>query len=101
MIAVGSGFHVFLYKNLQPFFKFTLPPIEIDQDEQDVWNKLCIGKYDAKIGHEELLKLREQGRQLTNRSYEILSLSDKDEITAFIEQRKAVPLNTHVKPLPL
>jgi Bardet-Biedl syndrome 1 protein len=96
VIAVGSGIHVFLYKNLQPYFKFTLPPVQLDVEEQEIWNKLSVGKYDTKTGYEELFKLREQNRQLTIRSYELLSLTDKDEISDFTEQRRAIPLNTQV-----
>ncbi len=84
--------HVFLYKNLQPFFKFTLPPVQIEVEEAEVWEKLNSGKYDTKTGYEELFRLREQNKQLTIRSYELLSLTEKDEIAEFIELRKSTPL---------
>jgi Bardet-Biedl syndrome 1 protein len=92
VIAVGSGMHVFLYKNLQPFFKFTLPPVQIEVEEAEVWEKLSSGKFDTKTGYEELFRLREQNKQLTIRSYELLSLTEKDEIAEFIELRKSTPL---------
>ena len=36
-MAVASGSYVFIYRNLRPYFKFTLPPVEIARDEGDVW----------------------------------------------------------------
>ena len=38
-IAVASGPYIYVYKNLRPYFKFTLPPLEVDQLEQDLWNQ--------------------------------------------------------------
>lgn len=39
-IAVASGPHIYMYKNLRPYFKFTLPSLEINQVEQDLWNQV-------------------------------------------------------------
>lgn len=36
-IAVASGPFIYVYKNLRPYFKFTLPSLEINALEQDVW----------------------------------------------------------------
>ncbi|KAL0480842.1 BBS1 [Acrasis kona] len=94
IIAVGCGSFVFLYRNLQPFFKFTIPPIVIDPDELAIWAKLGSGKYDEKTGYDELFKLRDLNKQLSIRSYELLSLTEREEIKNLINQRKNTPLNT-------
>jgi len=39
-IAVASGPFIYVYKNLRPYFKFTLPSLDIDPVEQDTWNQL-------------------------------------------------------------
>ena len=36
-IAVASGPYIYIYKNLRPYFKFTLPPLEVLSMEQDIW----------------------------------------------------------------
>ncbi|KAF4520686.1 hypothetical protein B566_EDAN006362 [Ephemera danica] len=36
-IAVASGPHIYIYKNLRPYFKFSLPPLEVSAVERDVW----------------------------------------------------------------
>lgn len=38
-IAVASGPYIYIYKNLRPYFKFTLPPLEIHPVEQDLWDQ--------------------------------------------------------------
>ena len=36
-LAVASGPHVFIYRNLRPYFKFTLPPEDVSEDERECW----------------------------------------------------------------
>jgi len=38
-IAVASGPYIYVYKNLRPYFKFTLPTLDIHQMEQEAWNE--------------------------------------------------------------
>jgi len=39
-IAVASGPFIYIYKNLKPYFKFTLPPLEVNSVEDDLWNQV-------------------------------------------------------------
>lgn len=39
-IAVASGPFIYIYKNLRPYFKFTLPPLEVNSVEEDLWNQV-------------------------------------------------------------
>jgi Bardet-Biedl syndrome 1 protein len=36
-LAVASGSHVYIYRNLRPFYKFVLPPEPVDPQEQEAW----------------------------------------------------------------
>ena len=36
-VAVASRSCIYVYKNLRPYFKFTLPPLKINAVEQDLW----------------------------------------------------------------
>ncbi len=40
-IAVASGPHIYIYRSLRVFFKFTLPPVELDVAEV---NLMCDSK---------------------------------------------------------
>ncbi len=37
-VAVASGAHIYIYKNMRPYFKFTLPTLEIHPAEKELWN---------------------------------------------------------------
>ena len=36
-VAVAAGSHVYMFQNLRPLYKFTLPPAGADPAEQDIW----------------------------------------------------------------
>lgn len=38
-VAVAAGPHIFLYRNLEPYFKFTVPADGYDSAEIDLWNQ--------------------------------------------------------------
>ena len=38
-IALAAGPYIYVYKNIRPYFKFTVPSLEINQLEQDLWNQ--------------------------------------------------------------
>eukprot|EP00795_Rhopilema_esculentum_P002976 gene2976-1230_t len=38
-VAVASGPYIYVYKNLRPYFKFTLPPLDVNPIEYDLWNQ--------------------------------------------------------------
>lgn len=38
-LAVASGPYIYVYKNLRPYFKFTLPPMEPNPMEKVVWDQ--------------------------------------------------------------
>lgn len=39
-IAVASGSFVYIYKNLRPYFKFTLPSLGLNSTEADLWSQV-------------------------------------------------------------
>uniref|UniRef100_A0A3P8UTG0 Bardet-Biedl syndrome 1 n=1 Tax=Cynoglossus semilaevis TaxID=244447 RepID=A0A3P8UTG0_CYNSE len=41
-VAVASGPCIYVYKNLRPYFKFTLPGLEVNPVEQDVWQQMSL-----------------------------------------------------------
>eukprot|EP00935_MAST-01C_sp_MAST-1C-sp1_P000776 g776.t1 len=63
-VAVASGPYVFIYRNLRPYFKFTLPPLEINAEESRVWNELESEELTAANAHELLSTARCKGKTL-------------------------------------
>ncbi|XP_046850601.1 Bardet-Biedl syndrome 1 protein-like isoform X2 [Xenia sp. Carnegie-2017] len=92
-VAVASGPFIYVYKNLRPYFKFTLPPLDVNPIEQDLWHQVCDKKIDVKVLREMLESLQKEGSEgsLTVRSLKFLQL-DEDELEAFAQLHKAVPL---------
>lgn len=39
-LALASGPCVYVYKNLRPYFKFSLPLLPVNALEQDLWNQV-------------------------------------------------------------
>ena len=39
-VAVAAGPFVFIYRNLRPYYKFSLPALVVDDKEADVWTRL-------------------------------------------------------------
>lgn len=38
-VIVASGSYLFVYRNLKPFYKFSLPPLETNKIESDAWTR--------------------------------------------------------------
>lgn len=58
---------------MRPYFRFTLPPVKIDQMDEDVWKGLREGKMNVEDAMMNLNNLRESGFQLSSRSTTLLS----------------------------
>lgn len=69
-VAVAAGPHIFIYRNLRPHYKFTVPPSAINADEQDLWEKLRSPTEDTDVhkAYDQLVILRDSGVQLSSRS---------------------------------
>uniref|UniRef100_A0A8C4QU40 Bardet-Biedl syndrome 1 n=1 Tax=Eptatretus burgeri TaxID=7764 RepID=A0A8C4QU40_EPTBU len=91
-IAVASGSCIYVYKNLRPYFKFTLPPLKINAVEQDLWAQVREDKIDLAMLKEMLKNLRTtEGDSLSLRSLRFLTLTPP-EMEPFIDLHKDVIL---------
>eukprot|EP00944_MAST-04C_sp_MAST-4C-sp1_P005002 g5002.t1 len=115
-VAVASGTFVYIYRNLRPYFKFTLPSVPIHETEKMIWDDLKKKKLgddgDKEDDNEEedgqkssnssrinpdmvvqkLAEARDTGVPLTSRSHMLLSLSKPEERAEFIELSRKLPL---------
>ncbi|KAL3873186.1 hypothetical protein ACJMK2_036333 [Sinanodonta woodiana] len=91
-IAVASGPYIYIYKNLRPYFKFTLPQIEVNAVEEDLWNQMKDSSINVYVLREMLEGMRADGTQLTVRSLRFLQLQDGADMVAFAELYKHTPL---------
>lgn len=91
-VAVASGPCIYVYKNLRPYFKFTLPGLEVNPLEQDVWQQVREGQIDPLTLKEMLEGIRRKADvPLSVRSLRFLSL-DADDMDDFVQLHKLQPI---------
>ncbi|XP_070845950.1 Bardet-Biedl syndrome 1 protein isoform X2 [Chaetodon trifascialis] len=87
-VAVASGPCIYVYKNLRPYFKFTLPSLEVNTLEQQVRE----GQIDPLMLKEMLESIRKKADvPLSVRSLRFLSL-DGDDVDDFVQLHKQQPI---------
>eukprot|EP00937_MAST-01D_sp_MAST-1D-sp2_P000085 g85.t1 len=93
-VAVAAGPHVFIYRNLRPYFKFKLPLVALDEREMALWAELKASTATAAQGFARLHALRDEGAQLSSRSCDLLALEDAPaaQREAFVAKVKHAPL---------
>ncbi|CAG2249956.1 BBS1 [Mytilus edulis] len=57
-VAVASGPYIYIYKNLHPYFKFTLPTLDVNPVELDLWNQVKEEKINIFVLREMLEGMR-------------------------------------------
>uniref|UniRef100_UPI0037E76C6E Bardet-Biedl syndrome 1 protein n=1 Tax=Semicossyphus pulcher TaxID=241346 RepID=UPI0037E76C6E len=91
-VAVASGPCIYVYKNLRPYFKFTLPGLEVNTLEQDVWQQVREGQIDPLTLKEMLESIRKKADvPLSVRSLRFLSLETND-MDEFVQLHKQQPI---------
>lgn len=93
-IAVCSGPFIYVYKNLRPYYKFSMPTLEINATEQELWAQVKDGKINSSHLRESLQGLKNEGVQLTVRSFKITQVNPSETalLDAYVETFKEFPL---------
>ena len=82
-VAVASGPHIYIYKNMKPYFKFTLPSLEIHPAEKELWAAISAseGGLDLASLLDGLQSLRAEvgDAKLTARTQRLLMINDRTE----------------------
>ncbi|KAG8437878.1 hypothetical protein GDO86_008540 [Hymenochirus boettgeri] len=87
-IAVASGPFIYIYKNLRPYFKFTLPAMEVNPLEKEVWDQAKEDKIDPVTLKEMLEGIRDKAEiPLSVRSLRFMML-EQQEMEAFVNTYK-------------
>ena len=85
-LAVAAGVHVYIYRNLRPYYKFTVPNLDVDAKEIEVWESVRDGKLSTPDAFDELANMRDAGTVLTSRSLDLLAMEDGVEVAMRQEQ---------------
>ena len=84
-LAVAAGSHVFIYRQLRPYRKWTCPPVEISASESGIWADLKSGAITHSDAIRALGEVRDQGVYLTARSTELMTINGDDKRAAFVD----------------
>ncbi|XP_053416015.1 Bardet-Biedl syndrome 1 protein isoform X1 [Nycticebus coucang] len=88
-LALASGPCVYVYKNLRPYFKFSLPLLPPNPLEQDLWHQAKEDRIDPLTLKEMLEGIREKEEvPLSVQSLRFLQL-ELSEMEAFVNQHKS------------
>ena len=91
-VAVAAGAFVFIYRNLRPYYKFSLPMLTVDAKESELWSELGEGRISVDEAKQALAGLRDSGVGLTSRSQDLLGLDEPAAVHGFVAEHKGVPL---------
>ncbi|XP_034102765.1 Bardet-Biedl syndrome 1 protein homolog [Drosophila albomicans] len=90
VIAVAIAESVLFYRHMKPYFKYTVPALDAEELELEVWRKLPVMKAET---HDELLQLLKDvdHAKLSRKTQRLLQLSG-EERESFIETHKDSPV---------
>ncbi|XP_029055928.1 Bardet-Biedl syndrome 1 protein homolog isoform X1 [Osmia bicornis bicornis] len=94
VLGVGVGSSVFIFKNMRPYFKYTLPFIDVHPKEREIWHKAGLDEElnILTLANELDLLLKELGAGfISPRTLKFLSM-DPNLRPSFVEQYKRIPL---------
>ena len=94
VLGVGVGSSVFIFKNMRPYFKYTLPFIDVHPKEREIWHKAGLDEElnILTLAKELDLLLKELGAGfISPRTLKFLSM-DPNLRPSFVEQYKRIPL---------
>ena len=87
-VAVASGPFIFIYKNLRPFYNFTLPPMHIADVEMAIWTKLRDGGMEWGDAYAQLEAAKDEGTRLSTRSIDFLACDTAQSKFGFVDIHK-------------
>eukprot|EP00796_Vickermania_ingenoplastis_P006124 gene6124-4405_t len=92
VVAVAVGAAVLMFSNDKPLYRYYIPPVPVDPEEEGIWDLLLAGVIPIPDGVEMLQERLEQGAEATSRTLDLLLLDNAREREAFVAQASATPL---------
>ena len=85
-IGVAAGSYVFIYRHLRPYFKFTLPLVELDAQDKSIWEEMVAGNASVVQGFELLCKSRDSGARMSSWSLDFLSTNSEESRQGYLDK---------------
>jgi Bardet-Biedl syndrome 1 protein len=95
-VGVAAGEHIFIYRNLRPHYRFTVPSVPVAQEETEIWEGLRQQpEPDVEEAIASIARLRDAGTKLTSCSLDLLGIQDTALAYEFVQAEKHTPLAQH------
>jgi Bardet-Biedl syndrome 1 protein len=91
-IAVAASNNIFVYKNMRPFYRFTLPTLDVLPAEAEIWQQIVAGKVEIWKAQEKLAALRDGNQVISSRSLDLISMKSTDDASEFVKRMGQIPL---------
>jgi len=93
-VGVAAGPFVFIYRNLRPWYKFSLPSKQSHPDEAKAWSDMHSGLMTVADAKLKLSNARDSGVQLSSTSQELLAIDELASSQQFVDEQRDKPLAT-------
>eukprot|EP00519_Triparma_laevis_P002041 CAMPEP_0182517722 /NCGR_PEP_ID=MMETSP1321-20130603/42803_1 /TAXON_ID=91990 /ORGANISM="Bolidomonas sp., Strain RCC1657" /LENGTH=477 /DNA_ID=CAMNT_0024725487 /DNA_START=120 /DNA_END=1549 /DNA_ORIENTATION=+ len=94
-IGIAGGPYVFIYRHLRPYFKFTLPFVDLDPQDESIWAEMDSGNVDAEAGWQMLQQARDSGAVMSSWSLDLLSMEDEMARAQYVAGKRGVEHKQH------
>eukprot|EP00603_Paraphysomonas_imperforata_P008422 CAMPEP_0114427968 /NCGR_PEP_ID=MMETSP0103-20121206/8665_1 /TAXON_ID=37642 ORGANISM="Paraphysomonas imperforata, Strain PA2" /NCGR_SAMPLE_ID=MMETSP0103 /ASSEMBLY_ACC=CAM_ASM_000201 /LENGTH=599 /DNA_ID=CAMNT_0001597133 /DNA_START=109 /DNA_END=1908 /DNA_ORIENTATION=- len=87
-ISVAAGSHIFIYRHIRPYRKWTCPNVEISEVENRVWDALRSDNITPSEGASQLCEARDTGTQLSSFSLDYIILENEQKRATYIDETR-------------
>lgn len=90
-VAVAAGAFIYIYRNLKPYYKFTMPIREVHVREETAWRRFIKDETDGDTLVRELGNLRDEGVRVSYTTTDLLTVRDGPQRTQVLAKLKTIP----------
>ena len=91
-IAVAAGAFIYIYRNLKPYYKFTMPVREVHIKEETAWRRFIKGEVDGDALVRELFRLRDdEGVRVSYTTTDVLGMRSREKRQQALGRLREVP----------
>lgn len=91
-VAVAAGSYVFIYRNLRPYYKFSLPTMPVSPKESDIWVGLSHENISIADAKAKLAAVRDGGVALSSVSQDLIATENEAAAQTLVEHQRDTPL---------
>jgi len=92
-VAVAAGSHIFIYRHLRPYRKWSCPPVDISEMETNIWEDLRSDKITPTEALTALSQARDNGVKLSSHSLDLIMIENEGKLLEYVNETKFLQLS--------